>query len=137
MKTFEVIFSSNIKAVNKIVKNALEYISENIPVADDEDLMEIRLILSELLFNAVIHGNKESSDKFVKLKITADGNTINAVISDQGEGFDLSRLSYKNGEPSTDEHGRGILLVRALVDSIAYSKSGSKILFSKRVGIHV
>ncbi|MCD8090304.1 MAG: ATP-binding protein [Clostridiales bacterium] len=137
MKTFEVVFSSNIKEVNKIVKSALEYISESIPMADADELMEIRLILSELLFNAVIHGNKNNAEKFVKLKIITDGNTVNTVISDQGEGFDFGRLSYKNSEPSTDEHGRGILLVKALVDTIAYSKNGSRILFSKKVGVHV
>ncbi|MCD7904849.1 MAG: ATP-binding protein [Clostridiales bacterium] len=137
MKSFEVVFSSNIKEVNKIVRGALEYISSNIPMADREELMEIRLILSELLFNAVIHGNRNNAEKFVKLKINTDGNVINCVISDEGEGFDFGRLSYKNSEPSIDEHGRGIILVKGLVDTFAYSKAGNRILFSKRVGVHV
>ncbi|MCD7778578.1 MAG: ATP-binding protein [Clostridiales bacterium] len=137
MKTFEVVFSSDIKQVNKIVKGALAYISENIPKADAEELMEIRLILSELLFNAIIHGNKSDSEKLVRLKIEADGNIISSVISDEGNGFDFGRLSYHNSEPSIDEHGRGIMLVKALVDSFTYSKTGNRVLFSKKVGVHV
>ncbi|MCD8157927.1 MAG: ATP-binding protein [Clostridiales bacterium] len=137
MKTFEVVFSSDIKQVNKIVKGALAYISENIPKADAEELMEIRLILSELLFNAIIHGNKSDSEKLVRLKIETDGNIISSVISDEGNGFDFGRLSYQNVEPSIDEHGRGIMLVKALVDSFTYSKTGNRVLFSKKVGVHV
>ncbi len=136
MTIFEVAFSSNIKEVKKIVRCAKNYISEMIPSIDAEELLDLRLILSELLFNAVIHGNKNNSEKFVKLKIKITGNTINAVISDQGNGFDFSRLSYTN-EASAEEHGRGISLVNALVDSLSFAKPGNIIMFCKKVGSYV
>ncbi|MCC8015461.1 MAG: ATP-binding protein [Eubacterium sp.] len=137
MTIFEVAFSSNIKEVKKIVRCAQNYISEMIPSIDAEELLDLRLILSELLFNAVIHGNKNNSEKLVKLKIKITGNTINAVISDQGNGFDFSRLSYTNSEVSSEEHGRGISLVNALVDSLSFAKPGNIIMFCKKVGSYV
>lgn len=137
MTIFEVTFSSNIKEVNKIVRCAQKYISETIPSIKNDELSELRLILSELLFNAVIHGNKNNEEKFVKLRLKAVGNTINAVISDEGEGFDFSRISYENNEASAEEHGRGISLVKALVDSMSYAKPGNKITFRKKVGNYV
>lgn len=136
MKAFEVIFSSNIKEVNKVVRQAQNYIREAIPNVDNDELLDLRLILSELLFNAIIHGNKNNEKKLVRLHVWTEGTTVNASISDQGEGFDFSRLSY-SGEPSTCEHGRGISLVEALADKIVFMKPGNKILFSKRVGLHV
>ncbi|MCD8239634.1 MAG: ATP-binding protein [Clostridiales bacterium] len=137
MTIFEVAFSSNIKEVKKIVRCAQNYISEMIPSIDAEELLDLRLILSELLFNAVIHGNKNNSEKMVRLKIKITGNTINAVISDQGNGFDFSRLSYTNNEASSEEHGRGISLVNALVDSLSFAKPGNIIMFCKKVGSYV
>lgn len=137
MIIFEVTFTSDIKNVNKIVRCAQSCISEIIPSIEGEELLEIRLILSELMFNAIIHGNKNNTEKTVKLKIEIVGNTINAVISDEGEGFDFSRLSYENSEVSAEEHGRGISLVKALVDSMSYSKPGNIIMFCKKVGGYV
>ena len=136
MKKFEVVFQSNIGQVNKVVKDAQDYIRQSLPNVNSDELFDLRLILSELLANAVIHGNKNNQNKMVKLTLNVENNTIYAAVCDQGEGFDYSLLKDTD-EPSFLEHGRGICLVKALVDSISFKKSGKKILFSKRVGFHV
>ncbi len=136
MKKFEVVFSSNIGQVNKVVKDAQDYIRQNLPIVNSDELFDLRLILSELLVNAVIHGNKNNQNKLVRLTLSVENNTVYASVCDQGEGFDYNRLKDSD-EPSVMEHGRGISLVRALADSITFKKSGQKILFSKRVGFHV
>jgi len=98
-----------------------------------DDLFAIRLALEEALINAVKHGNDGNPTKVVRVRyrITADG--LEVVIEDEGLGFDPATLP----DPTSDENltvpaGRGILLMRAYMDTVVFSPKGNSVRMTKR-----
>ena len=126
-------FISDTKQVRTIVQRLLEFIDAYSPASEVRN--DMKLVFSELLYNAVIHGNKEDRSKLVHvcLRVEADIGRIFACILDEGSGFDFHRaIDYAHSEAAlTDEHGRGMVLVCALTENLQYEKQGSKVLFEK------
>ena len=56
--------------------------------AAESVVADIAISVSELVNNAMIHGNKSSGDKLVTIKISREGASVTITISDQGSGFD-------------------------------------------------
>jgi anti-sigma regulatory factor (Ser/Thr protein kinase) len=72
--------------------------------------------VNELVTNAVRHGGGAGS-----LRLTVDGDTVIADVTDRGEGF-AGRLPVAAGPPASDvPGGRGILLARKLTDTLMIS----------------
>jgi serine/threonine-protein kinase RsbW len=84
---------------------------------DDEDLMKIGMAVRESVVNAVVHGNRYSSNKKVRFSISQTPERFTIRIADQGEGFDPEELP----DPLAPENllrtsGRGIFLIRSFMD---------------------
>ncbi len=135
------IFARNIKSemfkVRPLVNEALKSIVAEIPKLSEGDKCELKLILSELLYNAVIHGNKSSSNKKVFLDIKLDRLIIEATIRDDGDGFDYDGFFAQLNEEDNfnSEHGRGIKLVYALTNKLEFNDRGNSIKFYKKVSL--
>jgi len=134
-KNFNISFQSDVYKVNDIVNNSLKFLKNNFPMVDNDNLMEFKLIFCELLFNAVIHGNKEDERKSVYLSIKLRGNFVNSIVSDEGKGFDYTKALILSASPESMflETGRGIRLVKSLVDSLDFDTNGSTVKFRKKV----
>jgi len=101
---------SDINALNDIVSDIMLSIDKNI---GDEHLFNIRLILSELLINSIIHGNNNDIEKNILISLKLDDALIELSVKDEGNGFNYS----KNLNPCEFcESGRGLLLVEGLSD---------------------
>ncbi len=77
------------------------------------------LAVRESMINAVVHGNRYSSEKTVRLSVVVDSDRITVTIGDQGAGFDPDRVP----DPLTADNllkdsGRGLLLIRSFVDEV-------------------
>ena len=84
------------------------------------------LCVSEAIINSIQHGNKRDFDKNVVIKVNAETECINIQIKDQGDGFDLKRISDPTKiENIKKESGRGLLIMRALCDSVEYKDGGN------------
>ena len=82
----------------------------------------------EAVNNSIIHGNKLSPDKNVKVDIIKENNELHISISDQGEGFDF----YNVPDPTKPEnieniHGRGIFLMKNLADNVIFTDDGKSV----------
>lgn len=132
---FNISFQSDIYKVNDIVNNSLAFLKNNFPNLGEDELMEFKLIFCELLFNAVIHGNKKNEKKTVSLSISINGKTVSSSVSDEGSGFDYENVMKVSCSPENLylETGRGIRLVKSLVDSLDFDTNGSTIKFCKKV----
>ena len=85
----------------------------------------ILISLTEAVNNAIIHGNKNDRSKCVKLKITQESTKLAFSVSDQGAGFDHTKLP----DPTLPENllklnGRGVFLIHQLCDAVTYQDQG-------------
>lgn len=132
-------FTSEVYAVGSVVQELMNFLCKRIPSISSEDSYDLKLIYSELLFNAVIHGNNKDVNKCVTLSVEIlPSNVVVSSIQDEGEGFDYKNLLDKcsNGTDSEDifnETGRGIKLVSCLADKLSFNSTGNQIRFYKRV----
>ena len=133
---YEKSFFSELGVVKPVISECLEFLKIHFPSLPSGETFEMKLILSELLFNAVIHGNNCDRDKFVTIKLEVVQSSISVIVKDEGEGFNYRTLmqSFSVDENLFGEHGRGIRLVFKLADNLIFNEAGNEIKFSKRIG---
>ena len=131
---FEKKLPSSVMDIKKVTDEVLYFISVNIAL-DREDYYDLKLVFNELLVNAVIHGNKEDKDKYVTLQVKIkEKGEISAVIHDCGNGYDYNEVRKR--EFSTNECGRGICIVNAIVDNLTFNEKGNEVKFMKKVNVN-
>jgi serine/threonine-protein kinase RsbW len=84
--------------------------------------------LTEALANAILYGNSEDPDKAVDLRVLFGRNAIEIEVTDEGEGFDPRfvpdpTLPANRARP----YGRGLFLIRRLVDEVRFNEAGNSI----------
>ena len=94
----------------------------------DQALFAIRLATEEALVNAVRHGNQKDETKDVEVTWTVDADRFEIRIRDEGPGFDPDDVP----DPTADENlarpcGRGVLLMRAYMDEVAFHGRGNEV----------
>jgi len=85
----------------------------------------IMLAIEEAVMNAIIHGNKEESNKQVILLFERKKGELRFTIEDEGEGFNPREIP--NPLDSDDAKGNGIFLMRSLADTVSYNPAGNKV----------
>ena len=136
-QNLEMSFSSELPNVKQVVMNILYFLQITIPSLTCEEQTDLRLVFSELLYNAVVHGNKSDINKIVYLKVEIEDDFVIGQVTDEGKGFDYTKLLERmNDEELLDECGRGIRLVYSLTDKLIFNIAGNAIHFYKRVAMH-
>ena len=101
---------------------------------NQDGLVDIEIGVNEALTNAVVHGNHEDSSKrvFVISRSSEDGE-VSITIRDQGQGFDSSGVPDPTApENVLSSHGRGIYLIRSLMDEVNFEENGTVLKMRKR-----
>lgn len=135
-KLYDFSINSALCNVCQSVNNIVDFILDRYGPVRDDILFEIKVILNELLLNAIIHGNKEDKTKRVKVRTGIDNDFVYFIIEDEGEGFNFNCSSQP--EECLDisdlkESGRGILIVKNLCDKVKYNTKGNKIVVLKKL----
>ncbi|RVU54640.1 ATP-binding protein [Anaerosphaera multitolerans] len=117
--SFKGTVTSDLSEVRPFLKNVLVGLRDHIP--DEELMFDLRLILDELVINGVIHGNQENEEKCVSLNVTIENNAIIIKVKDEGCGIKYDFNSYDFRDLKCC--GRGLLLVKALTDSLVLNKN--------------
>jgi serine/threonine-protein kinase RsbW len=100
----------------------------------EDDLFDIRLCLEEALINAAKHGNKLDKNKEVYFKIKVLPQSIELEIKDQGQGFDCKNLPLPTDEENLEKtSGRGVFLIKKLMDKVEFLDGGSRIRMVKSI----
>lgn len=118
----------------KNVTTEVEKISEKMKFSEDE-CDNISIGLTEVINNAIIHGNKFDKNKTVKIIFTITSDELKIEVSDQGEGFDPNKIDNPlEPENLLKEHGRGIFILKAVMDSVdfLFSSEGTKVIMVKK-----
>ena len=91
--------------------------------ADREALANhINVVLTEALVNAIRHANADNPDEEVEIRITVTDEELVLQVFDHGRGFDLDSISstVKETQDELEDHGRGLYIMRSLMDSVNY-----------------
>lgn len=93
----------------------------------------LKLALVEAIMNAMEHGNKWDEGKKVRLTVTISAEMFKIFIADEGQGFDPNALPDPTSpEQLLAERGRGVFLMRAIMDEVSYNRRGSEVTMVKR-----
>jgi serine/threonine-protein kinase RsbW len=122
---------SQIAIISPFVDQLMHFIARfRIP---DGSELNIATALHEALANAIVHGNQEDPRKFVCVacRCTTDGEVF-LRVQDEGQGFDMATVP----DPTTAEnrmlrHGRGIYLMKTLMDEVYFEQGGAVVCMRK------
>jgi serine/threonine-protein kinase RsbW len=86
---------------------------------------DVEVALREALANAIIHGNHENPRKHVHVRCRCKPDEVSIAVKDEGRGFDVNNIA----DPTAPEnigsvHGRGIYLMKALMDEVRFEEGG-------------
>ena len=88
----------------------------------------LQVVLSEALSNAVMRGNCEDCGKWVHVRAELLPDIIRLFVTDEGPGFDPSAVPEPIRPEQLDEAGgRGLYLIRKLVDAVQFNEQGNSI----------
>lgn len=139
---------------HRIVLNARKFLPGNI-------VTQLRLAISEIIINAIEHGNLEityedklikmqsdeyfeyisgkmmedkNKEKKVKVEFLLNSEKIVVKITDQGKGFNYAKYLDKQDIDTSEnflQHGRGIALAKEIFDEIKYNDKGNQVIMTK------
>ena len=96
---------------------------------------EIEIALREALANAVVHGNHEDPGKQVYVSCRCGADEVSLVIRDEGQGYDIHELPDPTApENISSSHGRGIYLMKNLMDEVCFERGGAVVYMRKSAG---
>jgi serine phosphatase RsbU (regulator of sigma subunit)/anti-sigma regulatory factor (Ser/Thr protein kinase) len=98
----------------------------------DELIRKMKITLTELLANAIGHGNNEDHSLKVTIGHMVEKKQASVAIMDEGKGFAPGDIPDPTlPENLAKDHGRGLYIVRNYVDAMEHNKKGNRILIRK------
>jgi serine/threonine-protein kinase RsbW len=102
-------------------------------VAPPHIRFRLQVALSDALANAIIKGNGEDRAKQVYVQIDLHPEAICIHLTDEGSGFDPASVPDALAPDAlAQSHGRGLLLIRHLVDDVQFNAQGNSICMTLR-----
>lgn len=93
----------------------------------------LQVVLAEALANAIIRGNQEDNGKSVFVTAELHHDVIRIAVTDEGRGFDPAMIPDAIGPDRLDDScGRGLFLIRRLVDAVQFNEQGNSICMTLR-----
>ncbi len=132
MEPSSINIASEIKNIRKASSQILDSLSQY--ELSEDVLFDIRLSVEEAIRNAIVHGNKNNKKLHVKIHYLVKNGSINVEVEDEGPGFNTDALSDPTASGNIlKESGRGVLLIKKLMDSVDFNEKGNKIKMRRRL----
>lgn len=125
-------FPSTIEAISPVLDQLMRFILQ-FRSADGSEI-DIELAVREALVNAIVHGNGGNASKRVDVGCSCYMSGEVAIkVRDHGPGFDTETVP----DPTAPEnklvtHGRGIYLMKALMDDVSFEDGGAVVRMRKK-----
>lgn len=133
MKAVTYTIKQNINALSSTIKLILNTISLEHLISEQAQF-EIKVVLNELIVNALCHGNNCEKEKVTYVTFRLLNNEYLYIsVKDEGCGFnkkiDINSVDdyLKITNDSLCEHGRGLIIVNKICDKVKYNKLGNKV----------
>ena len=116
--------SSEMKLVDRVVNETSSFLSQDA----GGDLSGIKLVLRELLINAVEHGNRKVASLNVSCSVERIGESLYKIqIEDEGKGFDWKSVKLGVPDDPAKVRNRGLPLVNTLADYLEFNENGNAV----------
>jgi len=113
------------------IEEAVELVTRHCLAGHDttrKTRFRLQVVLSEALSNAIVRGNREDHGKWVHVRAELGPDAIRLVVTDEGPGFDPRAVPEPIRPEQLDEaNGRGLYLIRKLVDAVQFNEQGNSI----------
>ena len=121
---------SDIKYIREVSSGILKWLEPR--KLDESALFDIRLCVEEVVRNAITHGNNSDLGLKVLISYWLEGDSLIIEVEDEGAGFDPGKMP----DPTIEENimkgsGRGIYIVRKLIDKMEFNDKGNKVRLTK------
>ena len=121
-----------------MVGDAVELVARNVPpgtLSPRRISFNLRTALAEALGNAIRYGTGEDPDRIVRVQVELGREYVRIYVVDDGDGYDPSRLPDPTHPDNLErEYGRGLFVIRHLVDDVAFNEKGNGICLTLRAG---
>ena len=104
--------------------------------ADQQQELDILIALQEALANAIVHGCGGDAGKIVRCTVEISPSALELTVRDPGPGFDsTSADDVSEDGTNLTRHGRGIQLIRSLMDEVSFRHQGTELHLKKHLGL--
>ncbi len=114
-----------------VVEEAVELVARHLEAAfvDRRTIrFNLRVALAEAIANAILYGNSEDATKGVAVRVLFGRHAVEMEVTDEGCGFDYRYLPDPTLPANRMRpYGRGLFLIRRLVDEVRFNDAGNSI----------
>jgi len=119
---------SRIIGVNRLVS----FLMAEFGFPPEDYRVNLPMVMDEALSNAIVHGNSNKEELKVHVRIYISSSRIAVKVEDEGEGFDAESVKDPTGDENIyNGSGRGIYIIREIMDRVELKKNGSLIEMEK------
>jgi anti-sigma regulatory factor (Ser/Thr protein kinase) len=113
------------------IEHAVEYVTQHCSSCCDYARrlnLNFRVGLTEALSNAMLYGNDSDPEKRVRVEVTIKHEEVSVIVTDQGMGFDPASVPDPTLPGNISKTGgRGIFLMKALMDEVKFNERGNSV----------
>jgi len=124
---------SRLEALSQVEKLSSD-IAIKLNLTDDQK-DNLAIAVTEVVGNAIFHGNKKNPKKTVDICFQIKKDFIHISVTDQGSGFKPAELANPLDPLNVmKESGRGIFILKSIMDDIQFSFSpkGTTVVFKMK-----
>ena len=116
--------SSEMRLVDHVIRETQKFLVR----FDIVEFSGFKLVLRELLNNAIEHGNYNITERIVTCRLQRlEDKRFKLTVEDEGKGFDYDKLIMALPEDPRQIRNRGYALVNAFSDQINFNDTGSRV----------
>lgn len=129
-------FTLKIPSEDKNIRKVSDEILKSLkPYNVDKDkAFDIKLCIEEAVRNGIVHGNRSDRSLSVKISWKVKAGAVIIEVEDEGRGFDHDAvLDPTHSDNITRNCGRGVFLIKKLMDEADYLGAGNKLRMVKKL----
>lgn len=105
------------------------------PLSPRRLFFNLRTALAEALANAITYGNAGDPGRLVRVRVVVSAEAVRIDVVDEGAGFAYTDVPDPTTPDNlTRENGRGLFVMRHLVDDVAFNAKGNGVCLILKAG---
>ncbi len=112
----------------QLVERVIEETNAFLPKSSSADFTPVKVVLRELLLNAIQHGSGPQGKGLISCSIERNEEMhLKITVEDQGDGFDPELIDMSLPEDASRAPNRGYALISALSDRLEFNQKANRV----------